>query len=275
MRSLRMLCSTVGLLTLSTLGATVAKADSISIALQANAQTFNMNFQKLDSNGITVSNVTNQGARAGYFRAVLNGNPPPFTVYCVDIQGRETDPQTVTVVPVSVPAPTTHYDGLIGTYRQLTEAAWLMDTYDDVTLANNGVLADSSGINGAAMQAAIWNVIDGDTDFTVSTGVFNIVKDGFNNANYNAIVTQADFYLKALSNALNGLTPGTNGVDPGVLYSAVNRPLGGQDLLGGRDAPGNPRGPNTPEGASLLMFLPGLLPVAVGLRRRRNKAVGK
>ncbi|MCW3055098.1 MAG: hypothetical protein JWN14_4268 [Chthonomonadales bacterium] len=262
MPSLRMLCATAGFLTLSTLGA-VAKADVIDLTLQNNSQTFNVTFQKLNNDLITVSTLTHNSVRAGYFTAVLNSTPPSFTVYCVDIEGELKSPQTVTVVPVTVPGSSAHYDNTIGTFEDLTEAAWLMDNFDDLA-GPNGVLADGSGINGAAMQAAIWNVIDGDADFDVTTGVFNISSDG--NGNHNAIVAQANFYLAALQTAL-GLG-GFNGQDPGTLYSAVDRTQNGQDVLRGRSS-------TTPEGASLLMFLPGLLPVAVGLRRRRNKSVGK
>jgi len=265
MPSLRMLCATAGFLTLSTLGA-VAKADVIDLTLQNNSQTFNVTFQKLNNDLVTTSTLTHNSVRAGYFTALLNNTPPTFTVYCVDIEGELKSSQTVTVVPITVPGSSAHYDNTIGTFKDLTEAAWLMDTFDDASLANGGVLADASGINGAAMQAAIWNVIDGDADFDVTTGVFSISSDG--NLNHNAIVAQANIYLAALSNALNGIPSGETGYHPGTLYSAVDRTQNGQDVLRGRSS-------TTPEGASLLMFLPGLIPVAVGLRRRRNKSVGK
>jgi len=259
MRFSRMLCATAGLLTLGTFGAAAAKADTLSLTLQVPSYTFNVNYATLNHGN------KSGGLRAGYFNAKLNGQLPVFQVYCVDIEGDETSSQTVNVNPVVVPLanPGGHYEpDVIGTYQDLAEASWLIDNY------NAAAVADVTGIKGAALQTAIWEIIDGSSDFNVLTGQFRISDDHATPAAFITLVADANSYLSALQAALH--LGGTNGLDSGVLYSAVGRTAHGQDVLGGFGSPG-PHNSTTPEGASLLMFLPGLIPVAVGLRRRRKK----
>jgi len=193
----------------------------------------------------------------------------------VDLENNTASPSQVAVNAVVVPLanPGQHYDGTPGTYLDLAKASWLIDNFNTGIdpLAVNG-----DAVRGAALQAAIWNVIDGDADFNVTTGIFSISTDG--TGNFAAIVADANLYLAALSAALG--QGGTNGQDSGVLYQIDRTVAGfqkpnGQDMLGGAGSFHTNASPATPEGASLLMFLPGLIPVAVGLRRRRNKSVGK
>lgn len=264
MRFRWMSCAVAGLLTLVT---SAALADTtINYSLAANAPTFFVTYKMADGN-----TRTNEDVRAGYFTATVDNNPS-FQVYCVDLENNTASPSQVAVNAVVVPLanPNQHYDGTPGTYLDLAKASWLFDQFNSLSLA------DSTGIRGAALQAAIWNVIDGDTDFNVTSGIFSISDDG-HGVDTASIITDANSYLSALSAAL--ALGGTNGQDSGVLYQ-VDRGIAGfakpngQDMLGGSGS-FIPHTPDTPEGASLLMFLPGLIPVAIGLRRRRNKSIGK
>jgi len=257
MRFLGLFCATVGLLTL---GAT-AFADQYTYTYQ-DAVNVRPSFD-VYANGTSHAS---EYLWANPFNATKISPLPagsPFTVYCVDLPNQFISPTTVNVTPftLNTPTPGTKYDPtqIPGTYGMLQEAAWLLD-HEVVTTINQK----------AAMQTAIWNIIDGDTDFDVTTGLFSIKAHSGDPTNVANIAFLANGFLHDLQLAI-GLG---GGHDNGILYAANRPPSLGQDMLG--QAPIGSRGlTSTPEGASLLMFLPGLIPVAVGLRRRRNKAAGK
>jgi hypothetical protein len=268
-RFLKTLCATAGLLAL---GAT-AFAQDITINYQLNfpVDTFNVHYTKGD--GTTAS--SNQ-VPAGPFTATIT-NPTgfaPFTTYCVDLQHGVVTPTTAVVTAINVPVgnPADFYDPgtpgngtppadrLPGTFLELEEASFL--------IATNPVTTNDQG---AALQAAIWAIVDGNTSFTVDNAAdrFFITDDGLDTGpgsphsyeNFATVVSDANNYLAALQAQL--ALGGTHGLSNGILYD-VDRTIStsfGQDML---------RVPTTPEGASLLLFLPGLIPMAIGLRRRRS-----
>jgi hypothetical protein len=267
MRFFKTLCATAGLLTL---GAT-AFAQDITINYQLNfpVDTFTVHYTLGD--GTTATSIA---VPAAPFTATIT-NPTgfaPFQVYCVDLQHGVVSPTTSAVTAVNVPVgnPGGFYDPgtpgngtppadrLPGTFLELEEASYLIAT---TTVTTND--------QGAALQAAIWALVDGNTDFKVnnSSDAFFITDDGLGHGNFATVVSDANNYLAALQAqlALGGL----NGLADGVLYNVDRTLSNGQDMLGGPGSP-NPHVPVTPEGASLLLFLPGLIPVAIGLRRRRN-----
>jgi len=164
------------------------------------------------------------------------------------------------------------YDSYVGgTYEELQMAAWLIDK----GVVTGGTTAEQN----AGLQAAIWDIIDGQF---ISSGVGQL-SVGDQSAAFHittsdtTIITDANSYLSQLVADL-AIPTGDHGVGDGTLF-LVNRDLqkpanSGQDMLAGSGS-FKSHVASTPEGASLLMFLPGLIPVAVGLRRRRNQSVGK
>jgi hypothetical protein len=198
------------------------------------------------------------------------GYKNPFAVFCVDLDHYDTATSTVKVLPFSTTAP-------VGpappqTWEALQRASWLYQHYLSDVMTSNLVV--TSWVNAAALQAAIWFVVEAKSSFTSlvaanidigqSNSLFYITADARSASSYSAIVSKANTYLKALRNA------NPNDKAPGTLFQVdpANRGIaGGQDMLG--PAP-------TPEGSSLLMLLLGGVPVAVGVvRRRANRAISE
>jgi len=259
MRFLKTLCATAGLLTL---GATAFAQTTITLAPLIPSDQFNI-YYKTGGGASTWQ----REVAATPIQATISGFPS-FTVYCVDLENPLVTSQSVGVTGVNVPANGLRYDPTLpGTNFELTQASWLIANEHPVTLQQY-----------AALQAAIWALIDGNTDFLVNNAAdpFHIADPVTDPAkpdptfteqqgSFAGIVSDANQYLDDLEDQ------GAAGVADGVVY-VVDRTITGnlgQDVLGGPGSP-NPHVPVTPEGASLLLFLPGLIPVAIGLRRRRS-----
>jgi len=264
-----LLCATVGLLTL---GVTAFAQDTI-INYSAGNGVFGADITYTDSTGTHTNTNTYVGPITAETIDPVTHQPVTFTVYCVDLENLAVSPTSAlvnTIDPSSVNGAanydlsTSTYTSVVpGTYSDLIKASWLIDTYDP-----NSTLSGDAGI---ALQVAIWDVVD--EAYNPTLGV-STSKFGYSGPDATNIDALASGYITALE----GVTDfsGVQGV-----YYQVDRPnmspnSSGQDMLGGGGGTGShPFPPSTPEGASLLMFLPGLIPVAVGLRRRRNKAAGK
>lgn len=259
MRLSWLLCATLGLLTLG--ASAFAQDTTINYVLTGSPVTLNVTYQ---TQGSPSSQVTER-VWAGPFTATVNGQNP-FQVYCVDLENNTANPSQVQIQGVNVGDP-----NLTGSYYDnLRMAAWLYNEYEDDVFANG-----FNALKGAALQAAIWDVIDGGTNYNVTSGNFFITNDGtLSTTDFNTIVTDANTYLAALSTAHPDQADG-------VLYKVDHSAPGmskptGQDMLGGAGSFNPNASPVTPEGSSLLLLLPGLIPVAVGLRRRRlNTPVGE
>lgn len=244
-------------------GSALAQTYSMSYTFDTSAASFHINRPNTSvNNGLDVY--------AGPFRASFNGTPPagysnPFAVFCVDLDHYDTATTAVKVQPFSTTAPAGPAPPQ--TWEALQRASWLYQHYlSDVMGAN---LVVTSWVNAAALQAAIWYVVEAKSSFTSlvaasidighSNSIFYITADSRSAGSYGAIVSQANTYLKALRNA------NPNDRAPGTLFQVdpANRGIsGGQDMLG--PAP-------TPEGSSLLMLALGGVPVAIGVIRRRGK----
>jgi hypothetical protein len=262
-----LLCATVGLLTLG--GEAFAQTVDYSYPP---TPTIDVTFETAANTQVTVTN-----AYIGPISATVVGSGQgPFPVYCVDLENNVFSPTSVNIIGtlnVTNPTTTTYDPDIKGTYFELQQSAYLIANVD-TTGGGNSTLAAQEG---AGLQAAIWDIIDGqyalgDTNVGSNSNTFYIGTGTLaTNAAYDqSIINDANADLLALTNAASA------GTADGTLYQ-VNRNLmgaNGQDMLTSNGGQG-PHGSSTPEGASLLMFLPGLIPVAVGLRRRRNKAAGK
>lgn len=243
--------ATVGLLVVG--ASAFAQNTTINYVFSGTPVTFNVTYKLQNGSPTPVT----ERVYAGPFTATIAGHDP-FTVYCVDLENNTANPSQVQIQAVNVgdPARTGTY------YDNLRMAAWLFNEYNP--------LVAGDAIKGAALQAAIWDVIDGGTDYNVNTGNFYITNDGSLSAtSFASIANTANAYLSALSTAHPN-------VADGVLYKVDHTAPGfalpnGQDMLGGSGSFNPNASPVTPEGSSLLLLLPGLIPVAVGLRRRRMK----
>lgn len=264
MRFLRLLCATAGLLTI---GATAFAQNTLNydIGDGTHGDIFSITYNT--ASGLRTDN----NVYAGPIFAHLSGTlPDPFTVYCVDLENFSTNPTTAVVTPVTVGSSgaNTQYDPpSLGTYQDLEMASWLIN--------NNTILTADQG---AALQVAIWDVVDGQFTTTGTNNVGYAAGSQFYVSAGSSVINQANAYLAQLKTAVNDNSNGSDhGLSDGTLY-AVNRNVmgvNGQDMLGGHGSP-NPNAFTTPEGSSLLLLLPGLIPVAVGLRRRRlNTPVGE
>jgi hypothetical protein len=276
MRFPRLLCATAGLLTLSA----TAFAQSVTLT------------NDLGENvGITFTDATGTHSAGGFGGTFLVTGPSvvsPFQVYCVDLENDvpSSGAQTVSVTPIPVTPPLTpgqQYDPTnvtggaktsytIGTYGQLAWASWIIDT---ATTPTNAATANDVAL---AKQIAIWDVIYGNFTSTSDVTLIDGTKGGGSSAfsvdsvqssNTSLVISDAESYLTQLQAAITGGT--ANGTGTLLLADHTNPSGFGQDTLSG-GIPTRLFNP-TPEGASLLLFLPGLIPVAVGLRqRRRNKS---
>jgi hypothetical protein len=270
MRILKLLCATAGLLVI---GSPAFAQFTIQFQLNpAPAPLYDITYQNHLGASITQTNTP-----AGSFLATIMQAPgfttpdpafSPFTTYCVDLEHDVAHPnQTTTTVPITVPigSPNTVYDAsLPGTFMDLQMASWLENNQASLNTALGINSHDGGLIENSALQLAIWDVIDHNTDYNVLTGQFRVALTVADTL----ALTDANLYLTALHNAV--LSGADHGLSDGVLYDAVHVGNLGQDMLGPHGSPGTNVTPATPEGASLLLFLPGLIPVAIGLRRRRN-----
>jgi hypothetical protein len=234
------------------------------------AASFNINF--------TTSGGTNSslGVYAAPFTASWNGaapgnygSPSSFSVYCVDLDHYDTTPSTVLVEPFSTATPGDAKHSA-AYWQHLSEAAWLYSSYNPFVATAASVAAHTGNaddinlyrVDAGALQAAIWNVIDGDTDFSVTGGSFNIgylAGYGTDATTFGLLQGQANTWLTALKNAAPDNTA------PGTLF-LVDRNVGtgnGQDMLG-------PAPSITPEGSSFWLLAAGGLPITLIARRRRR-----
>jgi hypothetical protein len=205
------------------------------------------------------------------------GAPSPFNVntvfdvYCIDINhGQYNDVYDTVTAPQAISGGTTTDPPVSA--NELTEAAWLIDTY-------GGLNADAN----SALQVAIWSVVSGNTITT--TG--NDVTDGTNQYFYvggyaSALSSDADFMLNALGAITHNGTNLTSITGPQIGYvfniAEPNPPPRGvdtgQNVLSGYTPHGPITGGNnplvTPEGSTMAMLAFGLAPLGFGWFRRRR-----
>jgi hypothetical protein len=276
MRFPQLLCATAGLLTLS------AGAFAQSITFSTDVGWGGASVVYTDASGTHTA-----GGWAGTLVASGSAVTSPFDVYCVDLEDEVSNPQTVTVTPVTVPltppqTATGKYDATnvtgagVGTFGQLEYAGWLIG--NNVVLPTSSVASATAADQAAAIQFAIWDVIYGNFSTSSDVSVAGLTNHSasfyitnLNSPDINSVLSDVSTLLQGLQAAISNPTLANGGgLGPGTLLQ-VNRPGAGQDTFGG---PGiTTHIAATPEGASLLLFLPGLIPVAVGLRqRRRNKS---
>jgi hypothetical protein len=256
---------------------------AIAVGAPAKAQTYTMSYTfdttaaSFHINRPTTSVNNGLDVYAGPFRASFNGAPPqgyknPFAVFCVDLDHYDTATTTVRVLPFGTTSPAG--PAPLQTWAALQRASWLYQHYLTDVMGSNLVV--TSWVNAAALQAAIWYVIEAKSNFTSllanaidighSNSIFYITADGRSGGSYASIVTKSNSYLQALR------TASPNDKAPGTLFEVdpANRGIeGGQDMLG--PAATVPEGSTelAPEGSSLMLLLMGGAPLAFVVMRRR------
>lgn len=213
------------------------------------------NVQNSDSLYSTIrrANGQNLDVKAGTVTAKWHvaGNKPTgyadqFHVYCVDIGHVSVSPSTVSLHQVAPGSP--------AATNRLLRAAWLFNQF-------GGSVAGAAGTDrqqrGAALQLAIWNVME-DDDLDVTTqgsGRFYVKSAG----SFTSQVTGlANSWLTAM---------GKNNFGSGTLFKIDRGVMGnkGQDMIG----------PSlVPEPASMVLLLSGGLACIGGIRRRKRQAAG-
>jgi hypothetical protein len=213
----------------------VQGADSLSASVhRATGQTFN---------NVKTGTVTAKWHVAG---SKPDGYADQFRVYCVDIGHVSVSPSTVSLHDLSPGSP-------VATNR-LLRAAWLFNQF-------GGSVDGASGTDrqkrGAALQLAIWNVMDED-DLDVTTqgsGRFYVKSAG---GFTNEVSSLANSWLTAL---------GSSNFGSGTLFKIDRGVMGtkGQDMIG----------PSlVPEPGSMVLLLSGGLACIGGIRRRKRLAAG-
>jgi len=218
---------TVALLAIG--GKAHAENSQLDLSVDNSAGFLGVDLRKTD--GTTVS-----GVSAGAFNASWHVNTPKppnmpnsFSTFCVDMNHFQTSPQTVNLQPVG--------PGVPGSDPKMLQVAWLYNNHLGEVLAANGV---DRQIKGAALQIAMWGVIQGATVVDDPTpGHFFVSKV---NGHTSEVTSLADQYLAALGNS----------VDSAVLLKVDRTVMGdkGQDMIG-------PPPSAVPEPSSLLLLVSG------------------
>lgn len=174
------------------------------------------------------------------------GYADQFHVYCVDIAHVSVSPSTVSLEKLAPGEPSAT--------DRLLRAAWLFNQF-------GGSVDSASGTDrqqrGAALQIAIWNVMD-DNDLDVTTqgsGRFFVKSAG---SFTNQVTGLANSWLTAL---------GKSNFGSGTLFKVDRGVMGvkGQDMIG----------PSlVPEPGSMVLLLSGGLACIGGIRRRKRQAAG-
>jgi hypothetical protein len=169
------------------------------------------------------------------------GYADQFHVYCVDMDHVSVSPSTVTLEKVA--------PGEVGGTNRLMRAAWLFNQF-------GGSVEGASGSDrqkrGAALQLAIWNVME-DDDLDVTTQ------------------GAGRFYLKSASGYTDDVSSlanswltamGNNNVGTGTWFKIDRSRSNGQDMIGAS---------LVPEPGSMVLLLSGGVACLGGLRRRKQR----
>jgi hypothetical protein len=258
---------------------------AIVVGGRSGAQTYTMSYSfdttaaSFHINRPTTSVNNGLDVYAGPFRASFVGAQPqgytnPFAVFCVDLDHYDTATSKVKVLPFGTDAPAAPAPPQ--TWEALQRASWLYQHYLPDVMGSNLVV--TSWANAAALQAAIWFVIEAKSNFTGllassidighANSIFYISADGRSGGSFNSIVGKANGYLQALR------TASPNDKASGTLFEvnpATRSIDGGQDMLG--PASTLPIGSTqlAPEGSSLLLLLVGGAPIAAAVMCWRTR----
>ena len=211
-----------------------------------NADSLNASVRR--ANGTTLSNVKMGTVTAKWHVAgnKPNGYADQFRVYCVDIGHVSVSPSTVSLHDLSPGSP--------AATNRLLRAAWLFNQFGGSV---DGATGTDRQKRGAALQLAIWNVME-DDDLDVTTqgsGRFYLKSaNGFTSD----VSKLANSWLTAL---------GSGNFGSGTLFKIDRGVMGtkGQDMIG----------PSlVPEPASMVLLLSGGLACIGGIRRRKRRAAG-
>ena len=252
----------------------------------ANGQDSTLNYAFPENTAVTVNfkdssgTSRSEGAWIGPFSVNFTGTPPsgftnnPFSVYCVDLDHDISPPTTLSVQTINITGNTAPPGtDFTGTWAQLKQAAWLYDNFQSVV---NSATGQTQIDDGAALQAAIWAVADGNIDGSVcnpNDNFFITPLGGYTSpSEVNVITAQANNWLGQLG------SEGANGIGAGFLYQVDRNTPGqqsyGQDMLGGSGPElGGNGGTLAPEGSSLYLLVFGLAPLLWFRRFVQRRAV--
>src|SRR5579872_5389133 len=191
------------------------------IGLVARAQTdYSINYSfntsaayTFDINYLTASG--GKGVNSGLdvyaapFSAQFNGAAPvgysknPFSVFCVDLDHYDTSPSSIFVKPFTITyPPASDPNPPVQTWATLRKISWLYAHFI-------GDFGGTNWVNGAALQAAIWAVLEEDQHNAIIADIANATNSPYfsiswdhssrtNATTFGLIVSQANYYLTQL-----------------------------------------------------------------------------